>query len=276
LLDTKRVSLTDQIARVAQVASADLERARHEVLATPIDWVAEYGEYQSGGWWTTSLINESGEPSDVVIRDCQPKATRLLTRLPHTRRLLDGLCLTTMWVRRARLSPNSFLWEHRDYGELNALEKQRLHIPLSTNGSAFLVVGGSRVRLRTGHIWRLTPTFQHGVCNLYGPDRIHLIIDCYADDSLQRLASGAELDETDIEPLPASRRPDLDEHVAVARRLFRLGYQQAAESYLLRLFFHFALPMGGAYDLVVDLYKSFGLGEEATSWQLKKSVMLGG
>jgi hypothetical protein len=276
LLDMSTAVRTTQIARVAPIDTADFERVRHEVLAAPIDWIAEYGEYQSGGWWTTSLFNESGDPDDVMIRDCQPEATSLLKQLPQTRRLLDGLNLTMMWVRLARLSPNSFLWEHRDYGELNATQKRRLHIPLSTNGSAFLALGGVRAHLRAAHIWRLTPTFQHGFCNLYGPDRIHLIIDCYADESFQRLTANAELADTDIEALPVPSRPDLDEHVKVARQLFSLGYRQAAESYLLRLFFRYALPVGGAYDLIVDLYGSFDLREDAASWKLKKSVVLGG
>ncbi|MFH9400783.1 hypothetical protein ACH4JS_13570 [Streptomyces sp. NPDC017638] len=44
-----------------------------------------------------------------------------------------------------------------------------------------------------GRIWRLTPTYAHGVCNLLGPDRIHLIADVYGDDAYQRLAERAQM-----------------------------------------------------------------------------------
>jgi len=276
VLDTLQPGIIAQIARVATIEPSDLERVRHEVLAAPIRWIAEYGEYQSGGWWTCSLLNESGDASDVLIRDCEPRPTDLLAMLPKTRHLLDGLGLRMMWVRLARLAPNSFLWEHRDYGELNSVEKHRLHIPLSTNGSAYLVVGGVRVHLLPGFVWRLTPTFEHGVCNLHGPDRIHLIIDCYADETFQQLTAAASLLESDVSPLPAMGRSDLDGQMFMARRLLGLGYKQAAESHLLRLFYRYALGAGAAYDLIVDLYESCGLAGDAASWRTKKLLLLGG
>ena len=106
--------LTEQVARLAEIDAQTLERMRHEVLTIPRGWVAEYGDYQSGGWWTLSLLNDTGDPADVTIRDCQPRPTGLLERMPVTAGLLEGLGLEYMWVRLARLRANSFLWEHRD------------------------------------------------------------------------------------------------------------------------------------------------------------------
>lgn len=275
MLDTKSGSLAEQIARVAPIAFTDLERARHEVFTARINWIAEYGEYQSGGWWTASLLNESGDPDDVLIKDCEARPTRLLRTLPNVHRLIDDLGLSMMWVRLARLSANAFLWEHRDYGELNTREKYRLHIPLATNRSAFLVLNGSRIHLGTGFVWRLTPTVQHGVCNLYGPDRTHLIIDCYGDDRFERLAEAAELGDSDVERLPTPQSAELDGHLAAARRLYALGYRRPAELSLLRLFFRYTLPIGGAYDLVISLYRSLGLDDEASSWERTKDEMIG-
>lgn len=120
-------------------------------------------------------MNASGNPADVQIGDCTPVETSLLTAMPQTRAFLRGLGLDYMWVRLAKLGTNSYLWEHRDYTELDQVERYRLHVPVLTNSSALLVTGGSSVLLTSGGIWRLTPTYAHGVCNLLGPERIHLI-----------------------------------------------------------------------------------------------------
>ena len=42
----------------------------------------------------------------------------------------------------------------------------------------------------------------------------------------------------------------------------------------MRLFFHYALPVGGVYDLVAELYESLGMPEDVTSWRLRKRRML--
>lgn len=271
---SESASIGTQIARVAALSRDVADRARHEVSTARIDWTAEYSDYQSGGWWTASLLNESGDPGDVVIRDCQPRPTRLLERLPHVQRLLDGVSLTIMWARLARLSPNSFLWEHRDYGDLNQVDRCRLHIPLSTCDSAFMIIGGQRVHLAAGNVWRLTPTIPHGACNLYGPDRIHVIIDCYVDDDYHAKVNNSPSLDFAATPLPHAMLPEIQQQLAAAHQLVELGYPTAAEASLMRLFFHYALPVGGVYDLVAELYESLGMPEDVTSWRLRKRRML--
>jgi hypothetical protein len=92
-----------QIARLDRLDPSLLERLCHEVLTVPCEWVSEYGQYQSGGWWTLSLLNDSGVPTDVTIKDCNPIETTLLQRMPVTRSFLSSLGLRYMWVRLARL-----------------------------------------------------------------------------------------------------------------------------------------------------------------------------
>jgi hypothetical protein len=67
-----------QVARVGQIDHDVLEKVRHEVLTATVPWAAEYSEYQSGGWWTASLMSENGAEDDVAIRDCEPVPTPLL------------------------------------------------------------------------------------------------------------------------------------------------------------------------------------------------------
>ncbi len=260
-----------QVARLDRLDPGLLERLRHEALTVPCEWVSEYGQYQSGGWWTLSLLNDSGVPTDVTIKDCDPIETTLLQRMPVTRKFLSSLGLCYMWVRLARLGPNSFLWEHRDYDELSESERYRLHVPLVTNSSVALVTGGVKVQLRAGYLWRLTPTHVHGACNLFGPDRLHLILDCYATEGLAR----ATVSETDVVQLPTATKAQLDDHLATARRLASLGYERSAEKHLLRLFYEYTLPEGCVYDLIASLYDSLDRATDAESWRVKKTVLLG-
>ncbi|GAA4182606.1 hypothetical protein GCM10022252_08770 [Streptosporangium oxazolinicum] len=268
-------SLAQQVARAGTVDPDVLERVRHETLTVPEGWIAQYGEYQSGGWGTLSLLNETGVATDVTITDCEPVETALLASMPATRRFLNELGLRYMWARIARLDAGAFLWEHRDYGELRSVERHRLHIPIITSTSAYLVLAGSAVHLAAGNIWRLTPTFAHGACNLYGPTRFHLILDCYASPELAELTAGQQLPHDHVRHLPRLDDDLLRRKVEQARSLVRLGYGRAAERHLLRLFFTNALPEGRVYDLISELYDHSGATRTAEMWRNRKSVLLG-
>lgn len=272
---SRMTSLAQQVACTGTIDADVLERVRHETLTIPDGWVAQYGEYQSGGWGTLSLLNDTGTATDVTITDCEPVETSLLASMPATRQLLADLGLRYMWARIARLDAGAYLWEHRDYGELKSVERHRLHIPIVTSPSAYLVVGGSAIHLATGNIWRLTPTFAHGACNLYGPARFHLILDCYAGPELAALTANQQLPDNCVRPLPPVGDDLLQQQFNRALSLARLGYTGAAEEHLLRLYFNHALSEGHAYDLITGLYDAIGDTQTAEVWRSRKSVLLG-
>jgi hypothetical protein len=249
-----------------------LERVRHEVMTIPDDWVIGYGEFQSGGWGTLSLLNVTGN-----ARDATAILTGLLARMPATAALLERLGLDYMWARLALLAPGAYLWEHRDYQEpdLTVTERHRLHIPITTSSAAFLVLAGRAVHLEAGKLWRLTPTFVHGACNRAGPARIHLLLDCYASPSLAELRAGEQVPGTCVRELPQATEQVLAERAATARRLAALGYLRAAEQHLLRLFFTHALPEGHAYDMIADMHAARGDVDAAARWRARKPIMLG-
>jgi hypothetical protein len=269
-------SLPADVAALQRLDPGLMERLRHEALTVPQDWVVEYGDYQNGGWHTLSLLNDSGNPQDVTIRDCpQPQPTILLKRMRAVQELISDLGVRVMWARLARLDAGAFLWEHRDYGELTTVERHRLHVPLVTNSSAYLVLGGMKVHMSAGRVWRLTPTSPHGVCNRYGPSRVHLIIDCYADDTFRSLNDREVPEPGDAELLPEPESAQIDEMLATATGLAELGYDHAAETALLGLFYQYAMPEGAAYDLISGMYTALRRDDDAMQWQAKKNVMLG-
>jgi hypothetical protein len=56
-----RADVRVQVARLVDLDELAVEQMRAEALAAPTRGVVTYGEYQSGGWWTTSLLNHSGD-----------------------------------------------------------------------------------------------------------------------------------------------------------------------------------------------------------------------
>lgn len=271
---TGRADLLGQVARLVELDELLVEQLRAEAVGASTRGVLAYGEYQSGGWWTASLMNHSGDPHDVVIGDGRPRPTTLLEQMPVTAGFLAGLGLDLMYVRLARLEPHSYLWEHRDYTELRATARHRLHIPLATNPSAVLVTAGARVHLATGALWRLTPSQAHGVRNTTGPDRLHLIADVYGDDAYAALANRPHLHDGDTVDLPILTPAGRAGLLARAAQLADLGFPGAAEQLLLRAFYDHALPEGGAYDLIVELHTGRGADAAARRWRTAKAHLL--
>jgi hypothetical protein len=272
--------LASQVGSVDHPAIGPLfERVRHEAMTVPdpCSWVTSYGDYQSGGWGTLSLLSDTGDARNVTISDADPVPTRLLSLMPATADLIGRLGLSIWWARLALMAPDSYLWEHRDYTEpgLADTDRHRIHLPLVTSRASFLVTEGRAVHMAAGKLWRLTPTYAHGACNTAGPTRIHLILDCHADDALSRLRAVEKLPADFVRDLPTAAPAELTEHVARARRLADLGYPGAAERHLLRLYFARALPREGhAYDLIAEMYDSLDDHAAAAMWRDRKALVL--
>lgn len=277
LQNMSNINLIDQISYLKIFKLDTIGAILSEIMHADISWIKEYSEYQSGGWWTTPLYNVSGGPHDVVIQDGKGIPTQTLSKLmPFTKKFIDELGLKIMYVRLARLSANSFLWEHIDYTELNREKRYRLHIPLVTNSSALFVIAGQSLSLVPGYLWLMDPVKPHGVCNLHGPDRIHLIIDCYQSESLNYLITQRQLSNIKFQELPRLEKPFLNQAIYSSLQLLNLGFSKAAENNLLQLFFKYSMRSGMSYDLLIDMYKSCDREKEASFWKEKKKIMLKG
>jgi hypothetical protein len=267
--------LLAQISQASQIPSITHNAVKSEISSITNNWSQTYSEYQSGGWKTLSLYGQSKDPNDTVIRDCSPVPTDLLLTLPKTHAFLNSLGLKIMWARLAMLEPTAFLWEHRDYVELNNVERLRLHVPVLTNSSASLIMGNSRIHVAEGFIWKLNPSERHGACNLGREIRIHIIIDAYGDESLERLIRNESLDPKHVSNLPELSHEESVRILKKATVLARLGYRTSAEACLLKLFHSNKTYEGQAYDFVAKMYESIGYREAAIDWRKRKCKFLG-
>ena len=55
------------ISQVKSISMEILEKIEYEIALLDIPWSESYSDYQSSGWKTISLMNNSGHEKDVVI-----------------------------------------------------------------------------------------------------------------------------------------------------------------------------------------------------------------
>lgn len=268
--------LIRQVSRLTEVDGQSLSAVQREVLSIESEWTSVYSDYHTGGWLTLSLLNSTRKATDTIIEDCEPVETDLLMEMPATRSLLKGLGFRYMWVRLAKLEPGTFFWEHRDYQELEKVNRFRIHLPVVTNESAYLILDGRRIHLPVGHLWKLDPVHRHGACNFGTEARVHMLMDCYRDEALNAHLTHESVDHAWFNPLPAPSDDDITDALARARSLALAGRDEMAELSLLKLFHTYGLEEGSSYDLVSRMYGSLGEDGKSELWQRKKAKFLYG
>jgi hypothetical protein len=267
--------LINQISRVAPVDESMLHGMQQEVLGLDHAWTRVYNDYHSGGWWTLSLLNNTSNPHDALIEDCVPQETSLLARMPVTKAFLQSLGLKYMWVRLAKLEPNSFMWEHCDYQELQNVQRFRLHVPIITNPDSTLIINVAKVHLAAGYIWKLNPVHRHAAGNFGSEARIHILMDCYHDEALENLLRSEALDDECVMNLPVTSGSTLGHAVDICGGLARMGYQEVAEHHLLKMYHLYQLEQGHGYDLVSRMYEQLKDDERKELWESNKAIFLG-
>lgn len=268
------IKLKEQVSQILRLEDQALREMQREVSNVKDDWTNVYSDYHTGGWQTLSLWNRSSEPTDTVIEDCEPVETSLLQKMPATRAVLRGLGFRYMWVRLAKLQVNAFMHEHRDYQELRNVRRLRLHIPIITNPFSSIVIDHTRVHLALGYVWKLNPIHRHAASNFGKEPRIHIIMDCYVDETLEALVAAETIDPICVYGLPFASSGELEETVDMAQRLAHAGDFPAAEHHILKMFHEYHLEEGCAYDLVSRMYARLGDVPRSELWMSNKLKFL--
>lgn len=169
----------------------DLAGLRAEVAALGADeWALHFNTHDYRGDWSgAALRSVGGDPLRLYpdLAHHQPyEDTPLLARCPAVRAVLVSLGCPTTAVRFLRLGAEARILEHRD--DLGWDEGEaRLHIPVLTSDAVRFVVDGAAVPMATGECWYADLTRPHRVDNDGTGARVHLVVDCVVNDSLQAL-----------------------------------------------------------------------------------------
>ena len=191
MLDLPQQSPFSFADRVRLPVAFDVERMRADLDAAVEDEWIEHLVRQNyeGDWDVLPLRFTAGATHPVMQIYADPNATafedsRLLERTPCFREILAWFECPLQSVRLMRLSPGSVIKEHRDHDLSVEWGAARIHIPITTNAEVEFLLNRQRIVMEPGSAWYLRLSDVHSVANRGSSDRVHLVIDCTANDWL--------------------------------------------------------------------------------------------
>lgn len=107
-----------------------------------------------------------------------------LAACPELIAFLAQLNCPILSVRFMRLRPGATIAPHRDHGLCVSQGQARLHLCLQTDPDVEFIVAGESVHMAEGELWYLNADEEHAVYHRGKVDRIHVVVDCVANDWL--------------------------------------------------------------------------------------------
>ena len=177
-----------------------------------LDFTKVKTKYTKGNDWTAiSLYGYGSKITDIlkpgvlkssVNIDEQLQWTNLheATPLNPVFKILENLPCKYERVRFMKLEAGKVIGKHSDKidKDLGFDDGQiiRIHVPIRTNDDVVFSLFESprakvahEYRLKTGHYYYTDVTKPHAVRNMSDIDRIHLVVDCYVNDSLRTMVA---------------------------------------------------------------------------------------
>ncbi len=177
-----------------------------------LDFTKVKTKYTKGNDWTAiSLYGYGSKITDIlkpgvlkssVSVDEQLQWTSLheATPLNPVFKILENLPCKYERVRFMKLEAGKVIGKHSDKidKDLGFDDGQimRIHVPIRTNDDVvFSLYESPRAKvaheynLKTGHYYYMDVTKPHAVRNMSEVDRIHLVVDCYVNDSLRTMVA---------------------------------------------------------------------------------------
>jgi hypothetical protein len=162
--------------------------ARDLVGIAADDWVTHFNTgYHDGGWSGVTLRGTGADARQLFPGDSPTASfsdTPLRTRCPNIDAALGRLLCPVGPVRPLRLSAGGHIREHRDAGLRLEQGLARLHVPIATGEAVEFYIDGDLVTMAPGECWYLNFDLPHRVQTLGMTDRVHLVIDCSANEWL--------------------------------------------------------------------------------------------
>ena len=177
-----------------------------------IDFTKVKTKYTKGKDWTAiSLYGYGPNPTDILKPGVLKSSVQIDEKLQWTSlmeatniqpvyKVLENLPCEFERVRFMKLEAGRIIGRHSDKidKDLGFDDGQivRIHVPIRTNSDVvFSLYESPRAKvayeynLKTGHYYYTDVTKPHAVRNMSAVDRIHLVVDCYANDTLRTLIS---------------------------------------------------------------------------------------
>ena len=156
----------------------------------PADWTPHFNTGYYEGDWSGIALRAPANAHPLLALYPNPTAetyedTAALTKCPSVSRVLDRFECPTESVRFLRVGAGSSIREHRDYDLGIEDGLARIHIPIKTSSEVEFYLDGNRVIMNEGEAWYLNFNLPHRVENKGTSERIHLVVDCVANDWLR-------------------------------------------------------------------------------------------
>jgi hypothetical protein len=154
----------------------------------PDDWTPHFNtQYYEGDW--SGIALRAAENAHVALYP-DPTVetyveTQAMARCPAVRVALEKFECPTESVRFLRLGPGAVIREHRDYRLSVEDGVARVHIPIKTSSDVEFYLDGRRIEMNEGDAWYLNFNLKHSVRNNGTAERVHLVVDCVANDWLR-------------------------------------------------------------------------------------------
>ena len=175
-----------------------------------IDFLKVKTKYTKGKDWTAiSLYGYGPNPTDILKPGVLKSSVQIDEKLQWTSlmeatnirpvfKILKNLPCDFERVRFMKLEAGKIIGKHSDKIDkdlgFDDGEIVRIHIPIRTNEDVIFTLYesprdkiGNEYKLKTGHYYYTDVTKPHAVRNESEVDRIHLVVDCYSNDTLRTL-----------------------------------------------------------------------------------------
>ena len=152
------------------------------------DWTPHFNTgYYEGDW--SGIALRTGENAHVALYP-DPTVEKFvdsdaMKQCPSVKNILKTFECETESVRFLRLGVGARILEHRDYMLSIDDGVARIHIPVKTSSEVEFYLDGKRIEMNEGEAWYLNFNLPHRVENKSTNERIHLVIDCIANDWLR-------------------------------------------------------------------------------------------
>ncbi len=155
-----------------------------------MNWVDHFVKQNYEGQWDVlPLRHVAGATHPIMQAYSPPDATEfvdaaILDRTPAFRAVLDAFQCPVKVARLMRLTPGSLIREHADHDLAADWGQARIHVPVTTNPGVTFLLNRRPVAMAPGEVWYLRLSDPHAVTNEGETDRVHLVVDCVANDWL--------------------------------------------------------------------------------------------